>query len=106
MNHFILEGKEAVSVDVRTWGDWLETAKHQVAFTEIDGLEISTVFLGLDHGHGFTKKPLLFETMIKSRQREGIDAAKKAGKHLGRPHKIDNKFKQIVKEKLEISQSI
>ena len=31
-------------------------------------------------------------TMIRSRQREGIDAAKKAGKHLGRPIKVDNKL--------------
>lgn len=44
--------------------------------------------------------------MIRSRQREGIDAAKKAGKHLGRPHKIDNKFRKVVKEKLESCQSI
>jgi DNA invertase Pin-like site-specific DNA recombinase len=45
-------------------------------------------------------------TMIRTRQREGINAAKKAGKHLGRPHKIDNKFRKIVKEKLENCQSI
>lgn len=45
-------------------------------------------------------------TMIRSRQREGISAAKKAGKHLGRPHKIDNKFRKVVKEKLESCQSI
>ena len=44
--------------------------------------------------------------MIRSRQREGIDAAKKAGKHLGRPHKIDNKFRKVVKEKRESLQSI
>ncbi len=36
----------------------------RVEFTKVDGYEISTVFLGLDHGHGFTKNPLLFETMI------------------------------------------
>lgn len=64
MNYFILEGKEAVPVESRTWGDWFETAERHVAFTEIDGLEISTVFLGLDHGHGFTNRPLLFETMV------------------------------------------
>lgn len=45
-------------------------------------------------------------TMIKSRQREGIDAAKKAGKHLGRPCKVDNKFRKSVKEKLQSCQSI
>lgn len=45
-------------------------------------------------------------TMIRSRQREGIDAAKKAGKHLGRPNKVDNKFIKVVKEKKESLQSI
>lgn len=30
--------------------------------------------------------------MIRARQREGIDAAKKAGKHLGRPPKVTKKF--------------
>lgn len=45
-------------------------------------------------------------TMIKARQREGIDAAKKAGKHLGRPNKVDNKFIKIVKEKKDSCQSI
>lgn len=45
-------------------------------------------------------------TMIKSRQREGIDAAKKAGKHLGRPSKVDNKLRKDVKDKIESCQSI
>jgi len=31
-------------------------------------------------------------TMIRARQREGIDAAKKAGKHLGRPPKTTEKL--------------
>lgn len=44
--------------------------------------------------------------MIRSRQREGIDAAKKSGKHLGRPSKVDNKFRKVVKEKIEKGQSI
>lgn len=45
-------------------------------------------------------------TMIRSRQKEGIAQAKIAGKHLGRPHKVDNKFRKVVKEKLESCQSI
>jgi len=45
-------------------------------------------------------------TMIKARQKEGIDAAKKAGKHLGRPPKIDSKMTKTVKEKIENRQSI
>jgi DNA invertase Pin-like site-specific DNA recombinase len=45
-------------------------------------------------------------TMIRSRQREGIIAAKLAGKHLGRPAKVDKKFIKVVKEKVESCQSI
>jgi len=45
-------------------------------------------------------------TMIKSRQREGITQARLAGKHLGRPFKVDNKFRKVVKDKLESCQSI
>ena len=37
-------------------------------------------------------------TMIKSRQREGIDAAKKAGKHLGRPTLINKKMISEAKD--------
>ena len=45
-------------------------------------------------------------TMIRSRQKEGIAQARLAGKHLGRPFKVDNKFRKVVKEKLESCQSI
>lgn len=37
-------------------------------------------------------------TMIRSRQRDGIDAAKKSGKHLGRPSTITPKLTKDVKE--------
>lgn len=45
-------------------------------------------------------------TMLKARQKEGIEAAKKAGKHLGRPKKIDKKFIETVLEKRAQLQSI
>jgi DNA invertase Pin-like site-specific DNA recombinase len=45
-------------------------------------------------------------TMIKSRQREGIETAKKIGKHLGRPAKINANFIKNVKEKYQKNQSI
>lgn len=45
-------------------------------------------------------------TMIRARQKEGINAAKKAGKHLGRKPKVDNKFIKVVKDKRESCQSI
>lgn len=45
-------------------------------------------------------------SMIKTRQKDGIAQARLAGKHLGRPHKVDNKFRKVVKEKVESCQSI
>lgn len=45
-------------------------------------------------------------SMIKARQREGIDAAKKAGKHLGRKPTVDSKFIKTAKEKFTNKQSI
>lgn len=45
-------------------------------------------------------------TMIRARQREGIDAAKKSGKHLGRPPKTTPKFISQAKELKEKGISI
>ena len=49
--------------DLMKWERWFETAERRVAFTEKDGAEVSTVFLGLNHGFG-EGEPLLFETMV------------------------------------------
>ncbi len=35
-----------------------------VAKTQIGEVEVSTVFLRLDHNHGYSDRPILFETMI------------------------------------------
>jgi len=47
------------------WGRWFENAgsKRQVARDSVNGANVSTVFLGLDHSWG-DGPPLLFETMI------------------------------------------
>lgn len=55
--------------DLWEWAEWFETADRRVALDEIDGIRISTVFLGLDHNFsllGLRGKadPLLFETMV------------------------------------------
>ena len=63
-DHYILDGKNAVSADLITWAKWLETAERHVAKTAVsDTVNVSTVFLGLDHSFG-GGPPLLFETMI------------------------------------------
>jgi hypothetical protein len=50
------------------WGQWFENHENrQVAHTKFaDGSFLSTVFLGIDHGHGRTDRPVLFESMIFS----------------------------------------
>jgi len=42
----------------------METANRHVAKTRVGSLEVSTVFLGIDHNFLGQGKPLLFETMI------------------------------------------
>ena len=46
------------------WAKWFEGADRVVERTKVsDDVEVSTIFLGLDHGYGLDE-PLLFETMI------------------------------------------
>lgn len=61
---YILEGHETVKCkDFMKWAKWFEAAERHVAHDEIEGAEISTVFLGRDHSFG-EGPPMLFETMI------------------------------------------
>jgi len=63
--NYILEGHKPVPVDdILIWGKWFQTADCHVAKTTIsEKINVSTVFLGLDHSFG-NGPPLLFETMI------------------------------------------
>lgn len=68
MYYTLDDNNNTVRCDLDEWGKLYNTNEGQdrrrVAFDKIDDYEISTVFLGLDHSHGFSKKPLLFETMV------------------------------------------
>lgn len=63
MKCYVLDGHELrPATDGVAWARWFEAADRTVARTKLlDGSELSTVFLGIDHsfGHG---PPLLFET--------------------------------------------
>ena len=51
--------------DPLAWARWMEeNNSRRVAFDVVDGKEVSTVFLGLDHNFGPHGLPLLFETMV------------------------------------------
>jgi hypothetical protein len=62
--YYILENKTPVPCDdVIAWGRWFgDIRNRRVAFTKIGPMEVSTVFLGLDHSFG-DGAPMLFETM-------------------------------------------
>ena len=71
MNQYILKGKEAVACgDIKEWGEWFGKADRKVARETVDGVEVSTVFLGLDHSFG-DGPPLLFETMVFGGEMDG-----------------------------------
>ena len=65
-NKYILKGhKPVLCNDLMKWAEWYEKADRRVAKTTLsNGVEISTVFLGLDHSFSNKSKPVLFETMI------------------------------------------
>lgn len=65
-DYYILKDGEPVKASgVIEWGRWWEANKYQrrIAYDELRGCRISTVFLGLDYNWG-EGPPLLYETMI------------------------------------------
>lgn len=68
---YILDGKTPVATDdLHLWGKSYQIENRRVNQTEIDGVRISTVFLGLDHQYD-DGPPLLFETMIFEGEHDG-----------------------------------
>lgn len=69
---YVLDGQTpVVESDPIQWADWFETADRHVADTTLaNGIRISTVFLGLDHCFSRVGPPVLFETMVFSKNGE------------------------------------
>lgn len=61
---YILKDKKIVPVDLMTWAEWFETAERHVGNDTVGDVQVSTVFLGLNHNLFGNGEPLLFETMI------------------------------------------
>jgi len=57
------QGNPREEADLMKWAKWFEKADRIVAKTMVGVIEVSTVFLGLDHSFGGTV-PILFETMV------------------------------------------
>ena len=60
----LVDGVITAVPDVLTWARWFENSDRRIAFTEVDGVRISTVFLGLNHAFRDDVPPLWFETMV------------------------------------------
>ena len=61
---YILNGKTPVECnDLMEWAKQMEGKNRIVEQSQLGGVKVSTVFLGLDHSFG-DGQPLLFETMI------------------------------------------
>ena len=62
------ENNQPQRATIRQWSQWRESnpANFSVGSTRKGNVWVSTVFLGLDHGHSLRKNaaPILFETMI------------------------------------------
>lgn len=62
---YILVGRRPVPVDTLTWARWFEvTAHRRVARAVVHGVEVSTMFMGVDSSFMPDGPPILFETMV------------------------------------------
>ena len=66
LGHYILneQGEPVLEPDFLVWARWFETADRRVARDVIDGVIVSTVFLGLDHRFIGDGPPVLYESMV------------------------------------------
>ena len=62
---YILKGKKVVKCDdLNEWAEFFEHGNRKVAVSTGNGIDVSTVFLGLDHSFEERNGPLIFETMV------------------------------------------
>lgn len=64
--YYKLDGHRAVPCSHAEWSEWFAIADRRVAETWIDDIQVSTVFLGIDHNAFPHADPALFETMVFS----------------------------------------
>lgn len=66
MNLYMMKDGKPVRTTAAEWAQsYKDSAEdRRVALDEIDGIKVSTVFLGIDHSFGLGGPPVLWETMI------------------------------------------
>jgi len=71
LQHYVLDDRfdPVPCPDLLVWARWFETANRVLAKDQDEGrdgthIEVSTVFLGLDHNFSGTGPPVLWETLV------------------------------------------
>lgn len=86
-HRYILNGHRPIPCDdLLKWAQWFETADRHVADDDVNGVRVSTVFLGADHRFGFGS-PLLFETMVFGGSLDGAQCRYTSWRVAGLGHK-------------------
>ena len=65
-----VDGKTPIPCDLMTWARSCENKRPLKRETVAEGVDVSTVFLGIDHSFG-SGPPLLWETMIFGGEHDG-----------------------------------
>lgn len=80
-DYYGLDGKP---ISQREWLAMREKPENRVVErTQVGTWLVSTVWLGLDHGFGYSKKPLIFETKVFDRTLEGLEDSRKTYERVG-----------------------
>ena len=72
--NYILDasGNPVVEKDLFKWAEWCESNSRLVAHDKIDGVEVSTIFLAIDHNFmGEYDSPALWETKVFGGKMDG-----------------------------------
>ena len=65
LGHYILtKDKKIKDVPLLKWGKWMQGRNRLLKQTMVNNHLVSTIFLGLDHNFGLSRKKILFETMV------------------------------------------
>lgn len=70
MKHYKLVDKKPIPCSLEEYGYWESIHERRISLTNLGSVDVSTVFLGIDHQFG-EGKPILFETCIFGGEREG-----------------------------------
>lgn len=96
MEHYILKGIEPIlEPNFLKWAAWYDEGNRRVAKNMVGKVEVSTVFLGLDHKWD-NGPPMLFETMIFGGEHDGYQEWCSTWEEAEKMHK---EAIQLVREK-------